>query len=243
MREQVDNTILVVEDEEDIRSLIRFHLEKEGFRVIEAGSGTDGLRLARDLPIELLILDRMVPGLDGDEVCRLLKADSLTESIPILMLTAKTEETDVVVGLALGADDYVRKPFGTKELVARVKALLRRSERKRLEEKKGGCLERAGVRLDRNSHRASVNGREISLTVTEWNILENLMERDGAVMTRREILSRCAAAGTAVVERNVDVHIRSIRKKLGDRAGVVETVRGIGYRFRASRSRNEGKSR
>jgi two-component system phosphate regulon response regulator PhoB len=223
--------ILVVEDEKDLREVIAYNLAKEGFRVSSAEGGFDGLKRARKEAPDLLLLDLMLPDLDGLEVCRRLKKDPVTGSMPIIMVTAKGEETDVVVGLGVGADDYVTKPFSPRELVARVKAVLRRGPVKE-EAEATRRIRREGIAIDADRHEVLVDGEPAHLTATEFRMLHFLASHPGRVFTRDQLMRRVMGEDVILVDRNVDVHIRSIRQKLGERRDAVETVRGVGYRFR-----------
>ena len=223
-------TILIVEDEPSLTEVLSYNLQREGYEVVVAREGREGLRKAQTLLPSLLILDLMLPGVDGLDICRELRASPQTSNIPILMLTAKTEETDQIVGFAVGADDYVTKPFSVKVLLQRVKALLRRTESS---ETAADVVELAGIRVDKRSHQVSQHGQPLPLTLTEFRLLEALMKQPGRAFTRHDLME--AAIGDAIVlERTIDVHIKSLRRKLGA-AGEqqIETVRGVGYRFRA----------
>lgn len=222
--------VVVIEDEEDILKVIEYNFRREGFRVHGARRGEDGLELVRKESPAIILLDLMLPGRDGLDICRTLKSDELTRSIPVIMVSAKGEESDVVLGLGLGADDYIVKPFGIKELLARVRAVLRRvppdGDSADLE-----LIVRGPLLIDTVRLRASVLGESLSLTATEFRLLRVLAQHPGRVFTRDQLLNRTMSPDVAVVDRNIDVHIRAIRKKLGDHAMLVETVRGIGYRF------------
>lgn len=220
--------ILVVEDESDIRELLRFNLEREGFSVLEAEDGQKGLELARrHLPC-LIILDVMLPALDGFEVSRRLGGQAETSAIPVLMLTARGEEMDRVVGLSLGADDYVVKPFSLRELMLRIKAILRRGGRVA----ENALLERHGIRLRPDAHTASAGERELILTATEFRLLEDLLRHAGTVRTREQLLNNVWGYSFEGYARTVDTHVRRLRSKLGEAAAALETVRGVGYRIR-----------
>ncbi len=223
--------IVVIEDDEDIREILELTLSREGFRVASAEDGGQGLRLVqKELP-DLVLLDLMLPDLDGLEVCRLMKADAATREIGIIMVSAKDTEADIVLGLGLGADDYVPKPFGSSELVARVKSVLRRrsSHEEPLDEK--AALSRGPLRMDPERHRASVDGAELGLTATEYKILHMLARHPGRIFARGQIISNSRGELAASFERSVDAHVRTLRKKLGEHRGIIETVRSIGYRF------------
>lgn len=222
--------ILVVDDERDIIELIKYNLEMEGFRVSSAYNGEDALRLAKREPPDLFILDLMLPGMDGLEVCRVLKKEPKTNHIPVIMLTAKTGEPDIVVGLELGADDYITKPFSTRELVARVKAVIRRGSRHRdLKEK----LVFGNMEVDSTNYRVTWKGSFLDLTPTEFKLLFFLVQRQGLVMTRQQILDGVLGDEAFVTDRTVDVHIRRLRMKLKEASSCIITRRGIGYMFQA----------
>ena len=220
--------ILIVEDEADIRELLRFNLEREGFSVREAADGNEGLKLARQHMPDLMLLDVMLPGFDGFEVCRRLGAQSETANIPVLMLTARGEEMDRVVGLSLGADDYVVKPFSVRELMLRIRAVLRRGTRS----SESPVLERHGIRLRPEAHTAEVQGQEMPLTATEFRLLEDLLRHAGAVRTREQLLNKVWGYSFEGYARTVDTHVRRLRAKLGGAAAMLETVRGVGYRIK-----------
>jgi two-component system phosphate regulon response regulator PhoB len=221
--------ILIIEDEPSLTEVLSYNLQREGYEVVIVHEGREGLRKAQTLLPSLLILDLMLPGLDGLEICRELRASSQTAHIPILMLTAKAEETDQIVGFAVGADDYVTKPFSVKVLLQRVKALLRRAESP--EPVTTDVIETHGIRLDKRSHQVTLDGQALPLTLTEFRLLETLMKQPGRAFTRHDLMD--AAIGDAIVlERTIDVHIKSVRRKLGTAGQHVETVRGVGYRFR-----------
>ncbi len=222
--------ILVIEDESDLLEVIQYNLEREGHKVIACRNGEQGLsRIRTDNP-DLVILDLMLPGLDGVEVCRRVKADPVTRAIPIIMVTAKSEESDIVLGLGIGADDYITKPFSPKELVARVKVVLRRGP---LKEESGGGerVVRGSLTVDMGRHEASVDGRPVVLTPTEMRLLHFLASHPGRVFPRSHLLSRVIGEDAIVTDRNIDVHVRALRQKLGAAGNVIETVRGVGYRF------------
>ena len=220
--------ILVVEDEADIRELLRFNLEREGFSVLDAADGPQALDMARRHTPALVLLDVMLPGLDGFEVCRRLGAQTETAHIPILMLTARGEEMDRVVGLSLGADDYVVKPFSVRELMLRVRAVLRRGGR----ETQSPALERHGIRLRTDAHTAEVEDTPLNLTATEFRLLEDLLRHAGTVRTREQLLNKVWGYSFEGYARTVDTHVRRLRAKLGPAAPLLETVRGVGYRIK-----------
>lgn len=223
--------VVVIEDEPDIFEVIEYNLQREGYRVCGAVDGEQGLQLVRREAPDVVLLDLMLPGLDGLEVCRQLKGDTVTRSVPIIMVTAKGEESDVVLGLGLGADDYVAKPFSPKELVARIKAVLRRAPLKEEQESKDRLV-RDGVVIDSVRHEVRVDGESVSFTATEFRLLHFMASHTGRVFTRDHLLSRVIGEDAIVIDRNIDVHIRAVRKKLGEHRDLIETVRGVGYRFR-----------
>jgi two-component system phosphate regulon response regulator PhoB len=223
--------ILVIEDEPDIGELIQYNLAREGYWVSVMTDGEEGFDRALAESPDLVILDLMLPGTDGLELCRRLKADPVTRPIPIIMVTAKSEESDVVLGLGMGADDYVAKPFSPRELVARVRAVLRRG-RLRAESPGRERIARNGVTVDAVRHQVTVSGRDVPFTATEFRLLHVLASHPGRAFTREQLLSRVIGESAAVTDRNIDVHVRTIRKKLGDHRDLIETVRGVGYRFR-----------
>ena len=223
-------TIVVIEDETDILDVIEYNLAREGYRVRTFRDGEDGLEAVRRSAPDLVVLDLMLPGLDGLEICRRLKQDPVTRGIPIVMVTAKGEETDAVLGLGVGADDYVRKPFSPKELVARVATVLRRGG---LREEAGAAarVERGGLVIDTARHEVKIDGERVRCTATELRLLHFLASHPGRVFTRDHLLSRVIGEDAVVLDRNIDVHVGSLRKKLGQYRECVETVRGVGYRF------------
>ncbi len=221
---------MVVEDEPDILEILRFNLEREGYAVESFTRGDDALDAVRGDPPDLLLLDLMLPGVDGLEITRILKREPETARMPLIMLTARNEEIDRIVGLELGADDYLAKPFSPREVVLRVKAVLRRGE---------GTAETASVvrvgelKLDRPAHRLFVGGEEVTVTATEFRLMTVLMERAGRVQTREQLLSDVWKYAENVDSRTVDTHVRRLRKKLGREASRIETVIGLGYRLKA----------
>ena len=222
--------ILVVEDEPDIRGLIVLHLEREGFRCRIAGTGPEALRSVKRQPPDLLVLDVLLPEMSGLEVCRQLRGQRETAELPIIMLTAKAEEVDRVVGLELGADDYVTKPFSPKELIARVRAVLRRARRSAAEAAET-VLGRLSI--DRGRHVVRVDGQAIPLTPKEFDLLDALVEASGRLLTREQLLSRVWGYAHAddIESRTVDVHVHRLRAKLGEEGHRLVTVKGAGYRF------------
>jgi two-component system phosphate regulon response regulator PhoB len=223
------NTVLVIDDEKDLIELVRYNLEKDRFQVISATDGYKGLRLAKENHPDLVLLDLMLPGIDGLEICRTLKRDDETSVIPVIMLTAKGTEADIVAGLEMGADDYITKPFSPKVLVARVRAILRR---KASRGKATLPLQVDKLTLDSERHEVCIEEKPVTLTLTEFKLLRYFMERRGRVLTRDQILNAVLGDETVVVDRVVDVHITSLRKKLGDYGSYILTVRGIGYKFK-----------
>ena len=223
------STILVIDDEKDFIELTKYNLEKEGFLVKGMLDGESGLSSAiRDLP-DLAIIDLMLPGMDGLEVCRRLRSDSRTAAIPIIMLTAKSSESDRVVGLELGADDYVTKPFSPRELAARVKAVLRRSSQQTAAP---SAIRRGELTIDQTRREVSCAGKSILLTASEFRLLHFLANHPGQVFSRSELIDAALGREISVVDRTIDVHVTALRKKLGDCGERIETVRGFGYRFK-----------
>jgi two-component system phosphate regulon response regulator PhoB len=223
--------ILVVDDEEDILDLVKYNLEKEGYRVTAVETGEEALDSARSMKPDLLLLDLMLPGVDGLEVCKILKYNPETSQIPIVILTAKGEESDIVAGLELGADDYISKPFSPKVLVARVRAVLRRKKPEK-ERGKSEKIEIHELTIDPGRHIVLFNNTEVDLTYTEFRLLQLLAERPGWVFTRYQIVDALRGEDYPVTERSVDVQIVGLRKKLGDGGKYIQTVRGVGYRFK-----------
>jgi len=221
--------VLVVEDEPDIRALIVHHLTRDGFRCRTAGSGPEALQSIRSVAPDLVVLDLMLPGLDGLEVCRRLRRDPASAAIPIIMLTAKADEVDRVVGLEIGADDYLAKPFSPKELVARVRAVLRRVQRA----PGAAPLAVGGIGLDVARHEASVGGTALALTPKEFDLLLALMQAAGRVLSREHLLNRVwgYARADEIESRTIDVHVRRLRAKLGAEGRRITTVKGVGYRL------------
>ncbi len=221
--------ILIVEDDHSLADVLAYNLRREGYDVYLAGDGQEALAQAQRAVPDLVILDLMLPVLSGTEVCRRLRADPRTRETMILMLTAKAEETDQIVGFSLGADDYVTKPFSVKVLIERLKALQRRREARASSADRVSCH---GVTMDRSRHLASVAGRPIELTRAEFRLLDTLVRQPGRVFRRAELIGAALGEDTVVLERTIDVHIRSLRRKMDAAADLIETVRGIGYRFR-----------
>jgi two-component system phosphate regulon response regulator PhoB len=222
--------ILIIEDERALTDVLVYNMQREGYETTVAYDGQEGLRKAQMMLPDLIILDLMLPLMSGLDICRELRAGERTRDIPIVMLTAKAEETDQVVGFSMGADDYVTKPYSPKVLMQRIKALLRRVEGAA---ESGEVIEHLGVRIDRVKHRAQVHDKEMELTPTEFRLLECLLRQPGRAFTRPQLLDAAIGDGAIVLERTIDVHIKTLRRKLGS-ADLIETVRGVGYRFRES---------
>jgi two-component system phosphate regulon response regulator PhoB len=221
--------ILIIEDEKDIVDLVTYHLKQSGYSAIIALDGPSGLENARKEHPSLIILDLMLPGMDGKDICRALKSNPLTQSIPILMLTAKAEEMDRLIGFELGADDYVTKPFSPRELVLRVKAILRRKEVGQEGEK---VIRIGNLLIDIDRHYVSINKSPIRLTSTEFKLLVELASQRGRVQTREHLLDKVWGYTYEGYARTVDTHIKRLREKLGPLGDSIETIRGVGYRFR-----------
>jgi len=222
--------ILIIEDEQDVIDLLTLHLRKAGFTLSTATDGAAGLRQAREESPVLIILDLMLPKMPGLEICKVLKMDAATRQIPIIMLTAKAEEIDRIVGLEFGADDYVTKPFSPRELILRVNAILRRGKGE-VEEAK---LSIGAITLDPARHHVAVGGKPVRLTSVEFKLLSMLMRRKGRVQARDRLLNEVWGYESVIDTRTVDTHVRRLRKKLGKAAVAIETVRGFGYRIRES---------
>ncbi len=222
-----DKTILIVDDEKDLVELVVYNLQRERFRALAAYDGDSAVRLALQHVPDLIVLDLMLPGKSGQEVTVALRSESTTRAIPIIMLTAKSDESDIVVGLTLGADDYVTKPFSMNVLLARIGALLRRSAQP---DSAGDNLAVGELRIDRARHRVEVANRSLALTLTEFRMLEALASAKGRVLSRNQLMDHAMGDGTIVTDRTVDVHITSLRKKLAKHRDLIETVRGVGYR-------------
>ena len=220
--------ILIVEDDRDIVEMVKYNLNEEGFETVPAFDGEQGIELARKERPDLIILDLMLPVIDGFEVCRIVKNDRVTADIPIIILSAKSQETDKVVGLELGADDYVTKPFSPRELIARIRAILRRGRKSQPSER----IEKGDIVIDSTRHKVTVSGTEILLTFTEFKLLEFMSRRPGVVFSRDQILDAVSGVDAIVCDRTVDAHIISLRQKLGRAKDYIETVRGAGYRFK-----------
>lgn len=221
--------ILVVEDDKHISKLIKFNLEKSGYESIVASSGEKALEKLDTHPVDLIILDIMLPGMDGLEICRTIKEKEKLKNIPIIMLTAKGEEVDRVVGLELGADDYVVKPFSPRELILRIKAILKRGK---IEESRKDILIAGDITIDVPRHKVTVKEKVVELTQMEFKLLVTLIERRGRVQSRDRLLSDVWDMDAEVDTRTIDTHVKRLREKLGKSGSFVETVRGLGYKFR-----------
>lgn len=221
--------ILIVEDDRSLADVLDYNLRQDGYETIVSLSGQDGLNQAKLKGPDLVVLDLMLPVIDGLEICRRLRADPVTRETLVLMLTAKSEETDQVAGFSVGADDYVTKPFSVKVLLERIRALLRRRQGTTQE---GDVLVSQGVLVDRGRHRVTVGDQPLDVTPSEFGLLESLIRQPGRVFSRSELIDAALGGDSLVLERTIDVHIRALRKKMGPYADLVETVRGIGYRFR-----------
>ncbi|MCL1890016.1 MAG: response regulator transcription factor [Desulfovibrionaceae bacterium] len=220
-----NQSILIVEDEKDIRELLAFNLKREGFTVLEAGDGERALVLAQEKKPGLILLDLMLPGLDGLNVCKALKRDEITAGIPLIMLTAKGEEVDRIVGLELGAADYVVKPFSVREVILRIRAVLRRNE-----DTSAALLCCGEITMDTEKHKALAEGMPLELTITEFRLLEDLLRHKGRARSREQLLNTVWGYSFEGYARTVDTHVRRLRAKLGKTAVLIETVRGLGYR-------------
>ena len=210
------NKIVVIEDEPDIVEVVSYNPKREGYNVMSVDRGDEGINLIRNQSPSVVILDLMLPGMDGLSVCQQLKSDPLVRDIPVIIISAKGEESDIVIGLELGADDYLTKPFSPRELLARVKAVLRRSPVKKNQSRERIVIQ--NLVIDVSRHEVRVNNEVINLTATEFKILHQLASQPGRAFTREQLLNRVVGMGVVVVDRNIDVHIRSVRKKLGDAA-------------------------
>ena len=222
------NKIVVIEDEPDIMEIVSYNLKREGYSVVGVDRGDEGLNVIRNQSPNLVVLDLMLPGMDGLSICQQMKSDPIVRDIPVIIISAKGEESDIVIGLELGADDYLAKPFSPRELLARVKAVLRRGPAA------GQDRERIVIQdlvIDVARHEVKISGEIKDLTATEFKILHQLASQPGRAFTREQLLNRVVGLGVVVVDRNIDVHIRAVRKKLGEYSRLIQTIRGVGYRL------------
>jgi two-component system, OmpR family, phosphate regulon response regulator PhoB len=229
--------VLIVEDERGLTQSLSWYVEREGYEPVIAHEGTDGLRKAQTILPDIVLLDVMLPGMDGLKICQQLKAGDRTKDIPVIMMTAKGEENDQVEGYAKGADDYVTKPFSNKVLMQKIKVLLKRGT---VPTETGDIVEHLTVKLDRIRHKVTIRGSAVDLTPTEFKLLECLLRQPGRAFTRHQLMDASIGEGAVVLERTIDVHVKTLRKKLIDVAGedqdLIETVRGVGYRFKETLS-------
>ena len=221
--------IIVVEDEPDLVDVVTYNLEREGYSVLASQRGDEGLNLIRSEVPDLVLLDLMLPGMDGLSICRQMKSDSSMREIPIIIASAKGEESDVVIGLEMGADDYLAKPFSPRELLARIRAVLRRGAP--TADVRDDRIVVRDLIIDSRKHEVKINNRVVSLTSTEFKLLHHLASSRGRAFSREQLLNRVVGMGVVVVDRNIDVHIRALRKKLGNHSDMIQTIRGVGYRF------------
>ncbi|MEE2736034.1 MAG: response regulator [Pseudomonadota bacterium] len=221
--------IIVVEDEPDLVDVVTYNLEREGYSVLASQRGDEGLNLIRSEAPDLVLLDLMLPGMDGLSICRQMKSDSSTKEIPIIIASAKGEESDVVIGLEMGADDYLAKPFSPRELLARIRAVLRRGAP--TADVRDDRIVIRDLTIDSRKHEVKINNEVVSLTSTEFKLLHHLASSRGRAFSREQLLNRVVGMGVVVVDRNIDVHIRALRKKLGKHSDMIQTIRGVGYRF------------
>jgi two-component system phosphate regulon response regulator PhoB len=222
-------TILIIDDEPELIKLLDYNLTKAGYLAVSARDGTAGLEMAKKHRPDLIVLDVMMPGLDGWEVCKKLRQDPSTAATPLLMLTAKAEEADRVLGLELGADDYVTKPFGVREILARVKALLRRVQ---AASEPSEVLKAGKLVIDSGRRTVTIAGKRVDLSTTEFNLLRALVARQGRVLSREELIVDARGDDVEILDRTVDVHVAAVRRKLGKHGDLIETVRGVGYRLK-----------
>ena len=226
--------LLIIEDDHSLASVVEYNFSNSGYDVFCARDGQDGINQARSIMPDIILLDLMIPVIDGIEVCRQLRAESTTQETPIIMVTAKSEEVDQLIGFSVGADDYVIKPFSVRVLMEKVKTLLRRHTRSQ-----GAGLDivsNGPVEVDRRRHRVLLDQKQLELTPSEFRLLDTLIRNPGRAFERSELMNSALGADTLALERTIDVHIRSLRKKLGVHADMIQTVRGVGYRFRESSS-------
>lgn len=222
--------VLLVEDERSLTDVLQYNMEREGYEVFIAHEGKDGLRKAQTILPDVVILDLMLPGMSGLDICKELKSNGKTSNLPVLMLTSKSEESDQIVGFAVGADDYVTKPFSTKVLLQRIKALLRRKSAP--EQPECDVIAFGKIKIDKRSHKVLHGTQALPLTPTEFRLLETLVRQPGRAFTRHDLMDSAIGDGAIVLERTIDVHVKSLRRKLGPSGDFIETVRGIGYRFK-----------
>ncbi len=222
-------TILIVDDEEDIIELIKYNLKNEGYSILKAQTGEQAIKIANRSHPDLIVLDLMLPGIDGLEVTKYLKNNEQTNDIPIVMLTAKGEESDIVTGLELGASDYISKPFSPKVLIARIRAILRRRKKTSLDSQ---VKQEGDLIIDRTQYEVTINGIKVNLTLSEFELLSFLADNKGWVFTRGQIVDAIHGENYAVTQRSIDVIIVGLRKKLKNYASAIETIRGVGYRFK-----------
>ena len=225
--------ILVVDDEQDIRELLEFTLTKEGYDVLSTGDGNQAIPMVETHAPALVLLDGMLPGMDGNDICYKLKNNKSTSHIPVVMLSARTDETDQIIGLRLGADDYIPKPFSPKILIAKINAVLRRAEQSKKQDNEEETLIHEGLVMNRADFSAKLNDETLQLTAVEYNLLYFLCKKPGRVYTRERILEEIRGDDVIITGRTVDVHILSLRRKLGDFADLIETVRGVGYKIKS----------
>ncbi|MDC0067203.1 response regulator [Gammaproteobacteria bacterium] len=223
------NKIVVIEDEPDILEIVSYNLKREGYSVVGVDRGDAALNIIRNESPNLIILDLMLPGMDGLSICQQMKSDPILRDIPIIIVSAKGEESDIVIGLELGADDYLAKPFSPRELLARVKVVLRRGPVADEQSKQRIVIQ--GLVIDVARHEVKISGEIKDLTATEFKILHQLASQPGRAFTREQLLNRVVGHGVVVVDRNIDVHIRAVRRKLGDYSSLIQTIRGVGYRL------------
>ncbi len=224
--------ILVIEDDPDIRELLSYNLSREGFDVTTCSDGQDGLDKALSKKTDIIVLDLMLPQLNGIEVCKKIREVPEKRSVPIIMLTAKGEETDIVFGLGVGADDYMIKPFGVKELIARIYTRLRTQKAPDSERVPGEVVRQGEVEVDKARFQVKVGGVHVPMTLAEFRLFEALVARPGIVLSRDRLLDAVTGGEGVLIDRNIDVHVRAIRKKLGESRDLIQTVRGLGYKFR-----------
>jgi DNA-binding response OmpR family regulator len=224
--------VLIVEDEDDIRELLEYNLKQEGFEVFSIVRGDLAFDAIKQKNPQLVLLDLMLPGMTGIEICKKVRSDAQIKSMPIIMVTAKDTESDIVVGLELGADDYIAKPFSPKELIARCKAVLRRQQRPAQQAALDHFIS-GELKVDLLGHQAILKGEKLPLTLTEFKLLKELLSSAGQVMTRRRLLGLVVGSDVTVTDRTIDVHLASLRKKLGSYGSAIETERGVGYRFKS----------